>query len=205
FLGGNRNLLRDVGFSSLDQLLGKSDYDLGFPKEQVDHFRKCDLDVMRSGKALLDLEESQNQADGTHTLLTSKVPLRDELGQVIGLLGIYVDITERKRIEEELRMARDAAESASRARGEFLTVMSHELRTPLTLILGPLDWILSRASIQLSADVRADLARVRRNAGRLLTLVNDILDFTLIEAGTMLLDWESIDVVDLVAQLVADA
>src|SRR3954462_14460207 len=61
FLGGNKNLLRDVGLASMDQLLGKTDYDLGFPKEQVDHFRKCDLDVMESGKPLLDLEESQNQ------------------------------------------------------------------------------------------------------------------------------------------------
>jgi PAS domain S-box-containing protein len=205
FLGGNKNLLRDVGFSSLDQLLGKSDYDLGFPKEQVDHFRKCDLDVMMSGQPLLDIEESQNQADGTHTLLTSKVPLRDDRDQVIGLLGIYVDITERKRIEEELRMARDAAESASRARGEFLTVMSHELRTPLTLILGPLDWMLSRADAALAPEVRAGLERMRRNAGRLLSLVNDILDFTMIEAGQMQVDWESFDVADLVSQLVADA
>ena len=122
FLGGNRNLLRDVGLSSLDQLLGKTDADLGFPPEQVEHFRKCDLDVMNSGHPLLDIEEFQDQADGTHTLLTSKVPLRDAAGQVIGMLGIYVDITERKRMEEQLRQARDAALAASRAKGEFLTV-----------------------------------------------------------------------------------
>ena len=205
FLGGNRNLVRDVGLASLEQLLGKTDYDLGFPREQVDHFRKCDLDVMKSGKPLLDLEESQNQADGTHTLLTSKVPLRDQAGQVIGLLGIYVDITERKRIEEELREARDAAEAANRAKGEFLTVISHELRTPLTLILGPLDWILSRSDAELPGEVRASLERMRRNAGRLLTLVNDLLDFTVIEAGRMQVDWESVDVADLVGQLVSDA
>jgi PAS domain S-box-containing protein len=205
FLGGNRNLLRDVGLSSFDQLLGKTDADLGFPPEQVEHFRKCDLDVMNSGRPLLDIEEFQDQADGTHTLLTSKVPLRDAAGQVIGMLGIYVDITERKRMEEQLRQARDAALSASRAKGEFLTVMSHELRTPLTLILGPLDYLLTRPLPPLPSDVRDDLQRMRRNAGRLLTLVNDILDFVVIEAGQMHLDPESVDVVDLVSQLVADA
>src|SRR4029453_3513061 len=66
--------------------------------------------------APLDIEEKQNQADGTHTLLTSKVPLRDGAGHVVGMLGIYVDITERKRMEEELRQARDAPEAAARAK-----------------------------------------------------------------------------------------
>jgi PAS domain S-box-containing protein len=205
FLGGNQNLLRDVGLSSLHQLLGKTDADLGFPPEQVEHFRKCDLDVMSSGHPLLDIEEFQDQADGTHTLLTSKVPLRDAAGQVIGMLGIYVDITERKRMEEQLRQARDAALAASRAKGEFLTVMSHELRTPLTLILGPLDYLLTRPCPPLPSDVRDDLQRMRRNASRLLTLVNDILDFVVIEAGQMHFDLESVDVVELVSQLVADA
>src|SRR5690242_9467732 len=73
FLGGNQNLLRDLGLSRLDQLVGKTDYDFGLPTEQADFFRKCDLEVMKRGTALLDIEESQDQADGTHTLLTSKV------------------------------------------------------------------------------------------------------------------------------------
>jgi PAS domain S-box-containing protein len=203
FLGGNRNLLRDVGLHGLHELLGKTDYDLGFPREQVDHFRKCDVEVMTTGEPLLDIEESQDQADGTHTLLTSKVPLRGEGGRVIGLLGIYVDITERKRMEEQLRQARDAAEAASRAKGEFLTVMSHELRTPLTLILAPLDTLL--AGRDLPAEVREQLERMRRNAGRLLTLVNDILDASLIEAGRMKVDREPVDVAELCGQLVGDA
>src|SRR5262249_6125849 len=125
FLGGNRNLLNDLGLGGLEELVGRTDYDLGFPREQADFFRRCDLDVMESGCALLDIEEPQDQADGTHTLLTSKVPLRDGQGAVRGMLGIYVDITERKRTEEALRVARDAAEAASRAKGEFLTVVSH--------------------------------------------------------------------------------
>src|SRR5262245_46445091 len=110
FLGGNQNLLNDLGLTGLDQLVGRTDHELGVPREHADFYRSCDLDVLRSGRALLDIEESQDQADGTHTLLTSKVPLRDAMGRVSGLLGIYVDITERKRMEEALRLARDDAE-----------------------------------------------------------------------------------------------
>jgi signal transduction histidine kinase len=161
---------------------------------------------MESGDPMLDKEEPQSPSErGTRTLLTSKVPLRDETGGVIGLLGIYADITERKHMEEELEEARRAAEAAARAKSEFLTTVSHELRTPLTLILGPLACLLSSEEPPLAPRIRADLERVQRNARRLHRLVNDLLDHQKIEAGQMRLDWEVVDVAELCADMVDDA
>jgi len=205
FLGGNQNFLRDLGVSTLDQLIGKTDHDFGFLPAQVDFFRTCDQEVMQGGAALLDIEETQDQADGTHTLLTSKVPLRDGDGRVIGLLGIYVDITERKRMEEALRRAHDRAEASSRATSDFLTIVSHELRTPLTLILGPLEGLLAYPGDAFAPAVRADLERIQRNGVRLLALVNDLIAFTTLSAGHMSTNPEVLDAAALVAGLVGDA
>jgi PAS domain S-box-containing protein len=205
FLGANQNYLNDAGQASLESLVGKTDYDL-WKKEEADFFVQVDRQVMESGAPMLDIEEPIRRADGSErTLLTSKVPLRDEKGHIIGMLGIYADITERKRIEVDLQKAKDAAEAAVRAKSEFLTVMSHELRTPLTLILGPLGVLLSDPSVGLPERARVDLERIHRNAERLFRLVDDILDHQKVEAGRMEVDWEPAEIASLTAQLVEDA
>ncbi len=206
FLGGNQNFLNDCGMGALENLIGKTDYDLWSKREEADFFVQIDRRVMDSGTPILDVEEPVLRADGSQrTLLTSKVPLRDEAGTVIGLLGIYADITERKRMEVELQRAKDAAEAAARAKSDFLTVMSHELRTPLTLILGPLGVLLSSRSREVSDHARVDLERIHRNAERLFRLVDDILDHQKVEAGRMEVDWEPTDISSLTAHLVEDA
>ncbi len=205
FLGGNINFLnKALGVNTIDEFIGKNDYDF-FPKEQADYFRKCDFAVMESGEPMIDIEEPQRQeGSGERILLTSKVPLRNEEGSIIGLLGSFVDITERKRMEEELEKAKKAAEAAAQAKSEFLTTISHEIRTPLTLILGPLEMILSTMQPELSPRLRVELERIRRNGSRLYALVNDILDFSKIEAGKTQVHWELVDPACLVREIVTD-
>ncbi|KFE68533.1 ATP-binding protein [Hyalangium minutum] len=205
FLGANQNFVSDSGAGTVENLIGKTDYDI-WKREEADFFVQVDRQVMQSGTPMLDIEEPVRRADGSErTLLTSKVPLRDEAGQVMGMLGIYADITERKRGEREVQKAKDAAEAAVRAKSEFLTVMSHELRTPLTLILGPLGVVLSDASGELPEHVRRELERIHRNAERLFRLVDDILDHQKVEAGRMEVHWEPAEIASLTEQLVEDA
>jgi PAS domain S-box-containing protein len=205
-LGGNNTFLTQaLGVSSVEEMVGKTDYDF-FPEEQADYFRRCDFAVMESGEPMLEIEEPQSQWErGERTLLTSKVPLRDERGAVIGLLGSFVDITARKRMEEELEAARNAALTAAQAKSEFLTTVSHELRTPLALILGSIASLLACRDEPLSPRVRAGLERMQRSARRLHRLVDDVLDHQKIEAGKMRLDWEAVDVAELCADVVDDA
>ncbi|MCY1059244.1 ATP-binding protein [Nannocystis sp. SCPEA4] len=206
FLGCNQKFLEHTGLTVVDQLLGKTDHDIWDSREEADFFRMMDERVMSSGVPILDIEEPLRLPDGRQTfILTSKVPIRDDAGEVTGLLGIFVDITERKRIEMELQRAKEAADAALRAKSEFLTVMSHELRTPLTLILGPLEALLADGSEPLSDVARASLTRMWRNASRLGRLVDDILDYQKIEAGKMKVRWEPVDVHDLVEGIVLDA
>ncbi|MBI2569322.1 MAG: response regulator [Candidatus Schekmanbacteria bacterium] len=128
--------------------------------------------------------------------------MRDEAGEVEGILGILIDITDRKQMELELTRAKDAAEQAARARSQFITNVSHELRTPLTLILGPVKDALEDAG--LNAGTRELLARVQRNGFRLYNLVNDILDFAKLEAGRVSVRYERFDVLPWLASLISD-
>ena len=112
YLGCNTQFAKGAGYSSPGELTGKSDFDLGW-KDQAELYRADDKAVMESGISKLDYEEPSTTPDGnTIWLRTSKVPLRDESNQVIGILGIYEDITERKRTEDSLRKLSLAVEQS---------------------------------------------------------------------------------------------
>lgn len=102
YLGCNTEFAKDAGHARPDELIGKTDFEMGW-KDQAELYRADDQAVMESGQPKLDYEELQTTPDGDMIWLsTSKVPLRDESQQVIGMLGLYRDITERKRAEEAL-------------------------------------------------------------------------------------------------------
>jgi PAS domain S-box-containing protein len=127
YLGVNERFARDTGVRSPQELIGKTDYDLAWTKEQSDFYRECDRKVMDSGESMLNIEESQQQADGRKIeLLTNKVPLLDTSGQVSGLLGIYMDITERKQAENTLRKSEARLQTLFDSAAEFIFVIDPE-------------------------------------------------------------------------------
>jgi CheY-like chemotaxis protein/nitrogen-specific signal transduction histidine kinase len=106
-------------------------------------------------------------------------------------LGVSIDITEKKRAEVALNKAKNAAESASRAKSNFLAHMSHEIRTPLNAVIGMTELVLET---ELSAAQAEYLKMVRDAAVSLLAIISDVLDFSKIEAGKLELDWTEFDI-----------
>jgi len=124
FLGANNRFAREAGLQRPEELIGKTDYDLAWTREQADFYRECDRKVMDTGEPMLHIEESQQQADGRKVeLLTSKVPLLDAAGQVKGMLGIYMDITKRKQAETTLRKSEARLQTLFDSAAEFIFVI----------------------------------------------------------------------------------
>jgi len=175
------------GATSPNDLLGKTAFDL-FPAERASHLHAADLEVMQGDGTPVEGERSIEDSQGNlKWILMTKVPLVDEHGKVVGIVGVNRDVTRRKLVESQLQQAKDAAEAANQAKSTFLATMSHEIRTPMNGILGMTELVLDT---ELTSEQRDNLGLVRLSAESLLTVINDILDFSKIEAGK--LDIESI-------------
>lgn len=112
YLGCNTAFARDAGFDDPDEIIGKQDHQLAW-KDQAEIYGKIDRRVIESGTSILEFEEPQTTSGGQSiTLLTSKMPLRDSSGRVIGVLGIYSDITSRKQTEQSHMRLATAVEQA---------------------------------------------------------------------------------------------
>jgi len=126
------------------------------------------------------------------------VPLRDDRGQLIGGLAVLVDITARKRAEDDLRASQERAEEATRAKSEFLAQMSHEIRTPLYSMLG-LAQLIGRAP--LNPQQRDMVGRIQTAGESLLGILNDILDMAKIEANHLQIQARPFDLPTLLQRL----
>lgn len=173
YQGCNEQFAKVAGFSTPEEVIGKTDYELVWGKTEAELYQKGDTEAF-NGKKLVNVEETQLQADGRQAIvLANKVPYFDDEGHIIGVLGIYTDITDRKKMEEDLRQAKIAAEIANQVKTAFISNMSHDIRSPLTGILN--------AAFALEENAQDDFAKAQahkliNSSQQLSNLLTDILD-----------------------------
>ncbi|MCU1277832.1 MAG: hypothetical protein JWM53_1378, partial [bacterium] len=180
------------------QLVGKSDHDL-FPASEADFFVAKDREVLRNRELVTIAEEPLRTAHGQRYLHTRKIPIFDDDGEPLYLLGISLDITEARQAQVRLQQVHADLESlnqrlaeqndelvrVNRAKSDFLAMMSHELRTPLNSIIGFSEVLLDQKFGALNERQSRYIRNVNESGRHLLSLINDLLDLSKIEAGRL--------------------
>jgi PAS domain S-box-containing protein len=195
YLSVNDSFAVSVG-KSPEEIFGKNDYDI-YPQEHAQRYREEDLKIILTKKQLFVEEQFDDR-----WFETFKAPIFDSDGNVIGVTGIALEISKRKKNEEEIREyseklaiqnvklklindelknAKEKAEESDKLKSAFLANMSHEIRTPMNAILGFATLIRNRV---LSEEKRRDyIDLINANCRQLLHIITDIIDISKIEAG----------------------
>ena len=170
--------------------------------EDVSRVTASIYDVIHGGGVFWQQEYRFRHADGRYAVVYDRgFVIHNAAGNPIRMVGAMQDITRRKEHEQELRTAKEAAESANQAKSEFVANMSHEIRTPMNGIIGMTELALQT---ELSALQREYLEMVQQSAQSLLVVINDVLDFSKIEARKLELEDVEFDPCALVDEVVRE-
>jgi PAS domain S-box-containing protein len=180
----NRECERVLGFSK-EEILGRTRLEL-FERMYPDATYRNGLLARIADNRYRDLETTIMAADGGMRVCSWSNFSADVQIPGLPVWGVGMDVTDRRRAEDELRQAKEAAEAASRAKDEFLANVSHEIRTPMNAILGMAELALDTS---LTDEQRSYLTVVNSSANALLSVINDVLDFAKIEAGKIDLEF----------------
>ena len=184
----NRAQAQLLGIDDINAAVGKTDHDF-LPIELAQGALAEEQQIVATGQPLIDRLEFNPTADGRPRWLSStKVPIKNDTGQVIGIVGMSRDITARQEID--------------RLKSEFITTVSHELRTPLTSIRGSLGLLAGGVVGEISPAAKAMIDIAYKNSERLTRLVDDILDIERIEGGKLAFQIAPLDLMCLVEQAI---
>ena len=205
YILNNTAHLKYLGAKSQEEVVGKTIFDFN-PIDAAEKFTNEEMEIIRTGKPVIEKEEMilnpESKEEFCH--LTNKIPLKDERGKVIGILGVSHNITSRKKAEEALKRAYEELEEtnrnlqkANKVKSQFLANMSHEIRTPLNAIIGMTGLLMDT---QLSSEQRDFTQTIYTSGDILLALINNILDFSKIEAQKIEIEKQPFDVRDCVEE-----
>jgi len=199
FLAANRTLAYYMGASSPEALTGHTDLEY-HPQALARLYLEDERRIIREGVGLYNKEETVKIAgiDALRHWSTTKVPIKDATGQVIGLVGIGIDITERKAAEKAIL---DMAE----AKSKFTSTVSHELRSPLAMIKEATNLVLEGVLGSLSDGQKEMLEITKSNVDRLGRMINNVLEFQKMEAGKATYDQKKNKINQLVKEVTKGA
>ena len=199
----NEAALTMFGATDRQDLIGKVAFELFTPEDRP-HALAGMAEVLHTG-AITNREYRIIKKDGSLITVEMSVGLmKDPTGNPVGFVGVSRDITERKRAEKALWLAKEEAEEANRSKSEFLATMSHELRTPLSVILGYTEMLLDGGFGPLTDQQHATIQRIEANGQGLFDLISEVLDLNRLDAGRMSLELTTVQIPQVFAEVEAE-
>ena len=192
-LEANDALLNMVGYNREDLAAGEVRWNLMTPPEYQARDLQSIAELRATGECV-PWEKEYIRKDGSRVPILVGISMLE--GSANQCICFVLDISERKRAEIHLRAAKEAADSANQAKSQFLANMSHEVRTPMNAILGMTDLVLQTP---LNPAQKEYLRLVQQSGESLLAIINDVLDFSKVEAGKMELERQPLNIRDCVA------
>jgi PAS domain S-box-containing protein len=187
---------RILGYHS-EELLGRNAFELVHPDDRTATWQVFEC-ALADPTVVPTVEFRFRHSDGSWRWLESTGTNLLADPNVGGFVVNSREITERKRANEVLRLALDAAQTANQAKGLFLDMMSHELRTPLQAVLGYSEFLLAGPQRALTAEQREDIGYIHQAGGRMIALINQVLDLSRMEAGRLELAAEPVNLVQVI-------
>lgn len=178
FIRVNRALANRLDISGTSQAIGKTDYDL-FKIEHAEPAFKDEMEIIRTGKPIIGKEEKVTFPDGREKwVLTTKMPLKDEKGKIVGTFGVSRDITERKNSEESLRKSEEHLRQAQKmeAVGQLAGGIAHDFNNLLTAIIGYSDILMSDS--KLNNKIRNYVQEIKKSGERAASLTQQLLAYS---------------------------
>ncbi|MCK9424733.1 MAG: PAS domain S-box protein [Ignavibacteriaceae bacterium] len=188
------------GKNSEDEVLGKTDAEL-FPERVEQQFQEEDQSVLQSGKSIVDIEgKLLDKNRQVHWLLGSKVPLLDAQGNIIGIVGLNHDITDRKRSEEEITKSNEQLSRTIAEKDKFFSIIAHDLRSPFHGIM-TLTEMMASGSEEFSKDELMEFSQnMHEQATNLFKLIENLLEWAQMQRGSITFTPQELGLSDMVTQ-----
>lgn len=185
FIRINRAQAKMLGITDPEEAIGKTDFDFFAPQHAQEAFDD-EQRILSSGEQIIGKTEKIRIANGNFIWVSAtKVPVRNQDGEITGLVGISMDVTEKYLAEQKLHEARKKAIESDRLKSAFLANMSHEIRTPMNGIIG-FSNLLKNGNVEKEQQ-KEYLGYIEKCGNSLLNLIDDIIDVSKIEAGQLVI------------------
>jgi two-component system, sensor histidine kinase and response regulator len=197
----NRLHVKKLGLKSVDEFIGKTDFDL-FTDEHARQAYSDEQEIILTGKSI-SKEEKETHHDGSVTYAsTSKMPLKNEWGSVIGTFGISKDITAIKNAEIELRKARTLLQEVNDAKDKFFSILAHDLKNPFNSLIGLSDLLIEDYHDFSEDEIMDMLHRIRQTSEITYSLLENLLDWSRMQSGAITFSAEFVNLSELIADII---
>jgi len=185
YLGCNAIFARDAGFSDPKDLIGKDDFQMGW-RDQAELYRSGDRQVIESGNNIFLDEEPQTTPEGkTIILLTNKIPLRNSMEEIYGILGTSMDVTDRIAAVQEIKIKNEELQKLNAEKDKFFSIIAHDLKTPFNSIIGFSEILVEQIMGKNYQGIEEYAGIILHSSQRAMDLLMNLMEWSRSQTGRM--------------------